>query len=485
MDTAPTRGEVTRIDKLKDWSSAGGTVWQTTSQATFDAYGRPKTATDNRGRTVHHRVHPGHRWPGDQGDHQDAGPERRHRRLDQHHRHPPLLGSTRPSTTDYNGRLADLEYDPMGRLVKGWEVGWAKVDHPTTPSVEHTYSYAPNRDAYPYTKTRKLHAGGGYLTVVRDQGRLPAAPADADRRGGRRPGGHRHPLRRDRPCGHQLPGTRRAGRARGRALVGAGVVRADGQPGRCYDNASRPTDQILFGTDGVTNLVEKWRTTTNYLGDLDQGDPAGGRHGHHHVERHRGPDRRAAPADRRRPGHARTSSRRYAYNRKGQLAKVTDTDGNEWVYTYDVKGRQITAKDPDKGTTQTTYTVYDEVETTTDLNNTVLVNEYDGIGRRKALYTGSVAAANKLAEWKYDKLYTGQTSAWPADRDHPLRVGRLHQRLQVAGPDLQHPLPARPARTTSSPPTRAAAWTGPGATATATRRTTAAPPASPTRQPEV
>ncbi|MEU7960237.1 polymorphic toxin-type HINT domain-containing protein [Micromonospora humida] len=406
VDTAPTRGEATRVDKLKDWSSSGGTVWQTTSQATFDAYGRPKTATDNRGRTVTTEYTPATGGPVTKVTTRTPDPNGGTTDWVNTVDTRPYWGQP-VRTTDYNGRLADMEYDPMGRLAKGWEVGWAKADNPTTPSVEHTYWYAPNRDAYPYTTTRKLHAGGGYLTTyeIKDAFLRPRQTQTAGVGG-------------DRVVTDTLYD------ATGRAVT---TYQAHAEPGTpagalwwepewsvpavtrtLYDNASRATDQILFGTDGVTNLVEKWRTTTTYLGDtVTVTPPEGGTvtttktdvEGRTVELRQRTDDAQATP----------DLVTTYAYNRKGQLGKVTDTDGNEWVNTYDVKGRQITAKDPDKGTTQTTYTVYDEVETTTDATNTVLVNEYDGMGRRKALYSGSIAATNKLAEWKYDKLYTGQT----------------------------------------------------------------------------
>ncbi|WP_234581611.1 polymorphic toxin-type HINT domain-containing protein [Micromonospora sp. MH99] len=404
VDAAPIRGEVTRIDRLGDWSAAGGTVWQTISQATFDAYGRPATATDARGRTVKTVYTPATGGPVTSVTTRTPDPNGGTVDWENTIEVRPYWGQP-IRTKDYNGKQADLVYDPMGRLAKGWKVGWPQADHPNSPSVEYTYYYAPNRDAYPYTKSRTLNAGGGYLTSyeIKDAFLRPRQTQTAGVGGGR-------------------VVTDTLYDATGRAVTSYQAHAEPGTPDGAlwwepewsvpalskalYDNASRPTDQVFFGTDGVTNLVEKWRTRTEYLGDATKvTPPTGGTvtttttdvQGRT-VELRQQTDRTQVT-----PDHVTT----YAYNRKGQLTLVKDTAGNEWVNTYDVKGRQTSAKDPDKGVTTTTFTQYDQVETVTDANG-VLVNEYDSSGRRKGLYAGSVSAANKLAEWKYDKLYTGQ-----------------------------------------------------------------------------
>ncbi len=56
----------------------------------------------------------------------------------------------------------------------------------------------------------------------------------------------------------------------------------------------------------------------------------------------------------------------YTYNRKGQLTKVTDPGKNEWLFTYDIKGRETSRKDPDAGTSSTVYNAFGEVETSTN-----------------------------------------------------------------------------------------------------------------------
>ncbi|WP_141714835.1 polymorphic toxin-type HINT domain-containing protein [Micromonospora mirobrigensis] len=405
-DTAPSYGAVTRVDKLKDWSAAAGTVWQTVSKATFDTFGRPATATDDRNNTATTTYTPASGGPVTRvttsSPDPNGGTTPWTTSIDQL----PYWGS--PSrTTDYNGRVSDMEYDPSGRLARGWEIGWAKVDHPTSPSVQHSYVFAANRDAYPYVKSSKLNAGGGYLTSYQifDAFLRPRQSQAAAVGGGRvvtdtlydKAG---RAVTSYQP--HVEPGTAAGGLWWEPEWSVPALTRT------VYDNASRATDQIFFGTDGVTNLVEKWRTTTQYLGDSTRVTPPAG--GTVTTAKTDAQGRTVELLQRVDPTQVKPDlSTKYSYNRKDQLERVTDSLGNEWVNAYDVKGRQITAKDPDKGTTTTEYNDYDEPSKTTDANGKVLLNEYDSIGRRTGLYEGSIAAANKRAEWTYDKLYTGQT----------------------------------------------------------------------------
>ncbi|XTZ16524.1 hypothetical protein ACQSSU_03800 [Micromonospora echinospora] len=406
VDQAPTTGAVTRVDRLKDWSSAGGTVWQTVSQATFDAYGRPKTATDIRGRTATTEYTPAIGGPVTQVLTRTPDPNGSTTDWTKTIETRPYWGQP-IKTIDQNGRVAEMEYDPMGRLARGWEVGWSRAANPNAPSVKYDYYYAATRDAYPYTRTQRLHAGGAYLTTydILDAFLRPRqtqrAGVGGDRvvtdilydKAGRATTAYQEHLEPGTPSG---------------ALWWEPEWSVPALTRTVHDDASRPTDQVYFGTDGVSNLVEKWRTTTQYLGDATVVTPPEGgtvTTTKTDIEGRTVELRQRADASQVTPDHATT----YTYNRKGQLTLVKDTAGNEWVKTYDVKGRQTTAKDPDKGTTTTTYTEYDEPETVTDARNTVLVNTYDALGRRNALYQGSVAATKKLAEWRYDKIYAGPT----------------------------------------------------------------------------
>ncbi|MFF3315432.1 RHS repeat domain-containing protein [Streptomyces sp. NPDC003035] len=105
------------------------------------------------------------------------------------------------------------------------------------------------------------------------------------------------------------------------------------------------------------------------------------------------------------------TSVKYGFFRDGKQKQITGPDGAKWSYTYDLYGRQDTATDPDKGTGVTSYTDLDQIQTTTDAEDKVLVHGYDEIGRKTGLWQNSKSDANLLAEWTYDSLLKGLPDA--------------------------------------------------------------------------
>lgn len=97
----------------------------------------------------------------------------------------------------------------------------------------------------------------------------------------------------------------------------------------------------------------------------------------------------------------------YAYNRRGELEKVTDPAGNSWTYGYDLAGRKKTATDPDAGTTNYTYDHASQMQTSTDARGIVLDYNYDSLGRKTSIYQG----ATRLSSWSYDTIAKGQMYA--------------------------------------------------------------------------
>lgn len=405
-DTAPTFGAVTKVEQLKDWTSAGGTVWQTASQTTHDASGRVLTATDIRGNTISTTYTPSSGGPLTKVTTSTPDPNGGAAWIS--------TVETKPywdapiKTTDMNGRSTELQYDPLGQLAKVWKIGWSKAEHPNDPSAEYSYVYAPNRDSYPYTITKTLNAAGGYLTSyqILDAFLRPRQTQQAGVGGdkvitdtiydkaGRAEAAY---------SAHLEPGTPSG------ALWWEPEWSVPAVTKTVYDNASRPTNQIFYGTDGVTNLVEKWRTTTRFLGDTTSVTPPAGATPTTTVTDAKGRTIELRQHTTAQGVNGAYQSTTYTHNRKGQLTKVTDPDGNEWAYTFDVKGREIQSKDPDKGLVTSEYNDYDELTKSIDANSKVLVFEYDDIGRKIGLYQNSISAATKRAEWVYDKVYGGPT----------------------------------------------------------------------------
>ncbi|MFE6904057.1 RHS repeat-associated core domain-containing protein, partial [Streptomyces sp. NPDC057717] len=99
----------------------------------------------------------------------------------------------------------------------------------------------------------------------------------------------------------------------------------------------------------------------------------------------------------------------YTYTPAGQQKAITGPgDSSTWSYGYDLFGRQISAKDPDKGTTSTTYDALDRVDYTTDAENNKLLYGYDELNRTTGLWQTDKTNTNKLAAWTFDTLAAGQ-----------------------------------------------------------------------------
>ncbi|HWG98759.1 MAG TPA: RHS repeat-associated core domain-containing protein, partial [Pilimelia sp.] len=403
VDTAPVYGSPTKVEHLRSWTPAGGTVWQVSGQTTFDAYGRPLTATDIKGNTTTTAYTPATGGPVTRTTVTTAAPYSWVTTTD----HAPYWGQ-QTKVTDPNGRVAEVVYDPLGRVWKVWQVGWGRAQYPDRPSGEYTYTFSPTRSTYPYQTSKVLNSGGGYLTTyqILDGFLRPRQTQTAAVGGGRvvtdtvydalgRVEWSYNP--------HAETGT-----PSGTLLwLPEWSVPAVIKP--VYDNAGRTTARIFLGTDGTTNLVEKWRTTMAYEGDRTMvTPPAGG------VATTALTDAKGRTVELRQhtttQGVAGAYDRtRYHYNRKNQLTRLTDPAGNEWTYAYDVQGRKTEARDPDKGLSRWEYNDFGELVRTTDANGEVLVYTYDPLGRKTGLYDDEVSAATKRAEWIWDRLYTMQT----------------------------------------------------------------------------
>ncbi|MFI6763436.1 polymorphic toxin-type HINT domain-containing protein [Micromonospora sp. NPDC050417] len=405
-ETPPTIGAITSVDQLKDWTATAGTVWQTVSQTTYDPFGRPKTVTDVRARTTTTTYTPASGGPLTKVTTSSPDPNGGTVAWTGVVETKPYWGAP-VKTTDMNGRTSDLEYDPLGRLAKVWKVGWAKTTATANkPSIEYTYEYSANRSAYPYTTAKVLNAAGNYVTAyqIYDAFLRPRQTQTAGV-GGNRVVGDTLYDKVGRAnvsySAHEEPGTPEG------ILWWEPEWSVPAVSKTLYDNASRPTDQVLLGTNGIDNLVEKWRTTTTYTGDTTAVTPPKGATPTTTVTDAQGRtiELRQHTTDQGIAGPSQST--RYTYNRKGLLVKVADPDANEWTYTFDVKGRQIEAKDPDKGKTTSKYNDFDELVETKDANNKILAYDYDDIGRKVGLYDTVISAATKRAAWVYDKIYGG------------------------------------------------------------------------------
>ncbi|MEV7087929.1 RHS repeat-associated core domain-containing protein [Streptomyces sp. NPDC093085] len=387
LTTAPTKGDVTRLDE----QDAAGTGYLTTATTSYDQHGRELTETDALGRknTVVYTpatVEP----PTSMTETNSLG----HTTTVEYD---PARGTT-TATVDANGKRADAVHDGLGRVLKVWGTGWTKADHATQPSTEFTYTVsksAPNAVA-----TKSLQYDGSYATsyVLYDgllRERQTQAPAIGTK---------------DRVVTETHYDTRGfvwktyapyyATGAPSKTLVNGADNKIPAATETLYDGVGRETAAIsrTFGD-------EKWRTTTLYDGDRTTVIPPKGGTATTVVT-----DALGRTTERLEyTNAARTTSQKtaYTYGKYDEPSVVTDPAGNTWTYTFDSRGQQIAADDPDKGASTTVYDKLGQPTSTTDARGVTLTRSYDELGRATELKQGSTL----LAKWSYDTVAKGQPAA--------------------------------------------------------------------------
>ena len=397
--TAPTRGEVTRVDTLKSWTASAGTSWLTTTTATFDAFGRQLTGTDAvRGNTTTTAYSPAKSLMTKRTDTTQQGWVTTQEMY-------PYWGVP-GKVTDPNGRVAEGTYDALGRTAEVWAVGWTRADHGSQPSTRFSYYYSPDRSSYSYVKTEALNAGGGtdVSYQIFDGLLRPRQTQNAAVGGGRvvtdtlYDGYGRAEMTF---AAHAEPGNPSG------SLWWEPEWSVPSQTLNVYDRAGRVTDSIFRSGDGVTNIVEKWRTKTTYEGDRTTVVPPSGGTTTTTVNDALGRTTELRQYTTAAGAAGAYDTTKYGYNGKGQLETVTDPVGDQWSYKYDIRGRQVEANDPDKGRSLSDYNDAGDLIKSTDARGEVLVYTYDALGRKSITYDDAVADANKRVEFKYDKMYTG------------------------------------------------------------------------------
>ncbi|MEU0965519.1 hypothetical protein ABZ357_08785 [Streptomyces sp. NPDC005917] len=181
-----------------------------------------------------------------------------------------------------------------------------------------------------------------------------------------------------------------------------------------FDGAERAATSTLL-VDGV----KKWSTTTTYTGDSTATTAVQGGNATRTITDALGRTAETrtyagtAPNDTAYGATTGTSYTRvrYSYTPDGKQETITGPDDTKWSYTYDLFGRQVKSVDPDKGTTVTTYTELDQVDTTTDDEDRSLLYGYDELGRKTGLWQTSRTDANRLAAWTFDSVAKGQATA--------------------------------------------------------------------------
>lgn len=397
--TAPTQGLLTKVEHAKSYN--GGTPqYVTVAETDHDALGRLTSHIDALGRVTTTAYTPAGSGPLTRTtvtspDPDGAGSLTTHvTRADLD----PAWGSPF-KITDANGKITAGRYDALGRQTAVWFPGRVKG----TDTPDKTYDYLIRRNGPTAVTTNSLIHDGSYLTAVElYDGLLRPRQTQTSS------------LDREQP-GRVITDTLYDSRGQvrlerhpyftsGGAPVTTLFAPSGSVPGRTlytYDGAARITETVF-----EVQLAEAWRTSTRYGGDRTHVTPPAGASPTTTIT-----DARGRTTELRQYHGVTTSGQfdqtSYTHTPAGQLRTVLDDAGNTWTYTYDLRGRQIQADDPDAGASTSVFDDAGQVITTTDARGVTLTHTYDQLGRKIRTKQGSVT----LATWVYDSLEEGQLTS--------------------------------------------------------------------------
>jgi RHS repeat-associated protein len=390
----PGKANVTEVQQAPGYDSSGPT-WESVAQTDYDDYGRVTSSAGQDGQTTTTAYSP---TAGAQPTSITVTDAAQHQTVTTQDG---LRGLTL-TTTDPNGNVTTSAYDSVGRLTQGWSAG-----RPTTANPNATYTYTLSSTVPSTVTTKNLYENGlwGTSTTWYDS-LLRERQTQSDAVG---------------VVGRTITDTfyDSLGRAyrTNNAYYNSTPVSSvmfsvpDNQVPNTtvteYDGRSRPTAVVTLSLN-----VEKWRSTTTHGDTWTATLPVAGDTATLAINDIRGRTVERREYKDRNPviSAARTQYEKtsYAYDSADRLINVTDNSGrNTWTYGYDLRGRQISASDPDAGASSTTYGTDGRVATTTDARGVTLATTYDALGRQLTLRTGSVTGP-KLAEWTYDTAPGGK-----------------------------------------------------------------------------
>ncbi|MGI5525835.1 polymorphic toxin-type HINT domain-containing protein [Micromonospora sp. CA-259024] len=451
--TSPTKGDLTRSEELKDWTPVNGgtTTWLTTGTVSYDPYGRVSASTDVRGNKSTTTYTPQAGGPVTKVDTaQTVGTQTWTTTAE-------LEGAWGSATgnIDVNSKRTDQRYDAHGRLTKVWLPNRLKSTHEDSPSTEFSYTLRSSGGVNAVT-TKSINPEGKYLTtyalydgLLRDRQTQTAAKAGTGTiftentydAAGRVVTSTDHHYDMDITPSVNLK------------TIDEWLIK--GQTVAEYDRAGR-VNETIFRSSVNNALTEKWRTKTRYGGDRTYvTPPQGPRPSQGGTPTTTIVDARGNTVELRQHAGGTTDgafdTTSYTFNRKNQLTAVKDaTATNAWTYGYDIRGRQTSATDPDKGLTTTAYNDYGDVTEVVDARAKArgekLVFGYDLLGRRTGLYDSTISDATRRITWAYDpsgaKGQLASTSRWTGatrTQEYKVRIRGYSPLYQSTGEDYVIP----------------------------------------------
>ncbi|MER5937166.1 polymorphic toxin-type HINT domain-containing protein [Streptomyces sp. NPDC001928] len=414
----PTLGEPTWTGRAAGYPSAatGGernpSSWQTASRTTYDTLGRAASVTDTAGNTTSTTYTP-----------VSAGPLTRTKvtnaKSQSVYTYSDYARGLPTKVHDVNNKITETAYDGFGRPTATWLPNRSRSGG---ASANYTYAYSVKNNDTPWTSTSAIKADGTtYNTsyAIYDSLLRPLQTQTLTPQGGRLLTDTRYD---GRGLAHQTyadlfdPTATPKGE-----YTRAAYGHTPKQTVIVFDGAERPTSSTFY-----VQGVDKWSTSTTYTGDSTASTAVSGGSATRTIvdARGRAVETReysgTSPADAAYGATVSASytSTKFTYTRDDKQATITGPDSN-WSYGYDLYGRQISAVDPDKGTTTTGYTNLDQVSWTKDAAGRVIINAYDVLGRPTGTWSAAANAdltstaeeqvdANKLTAYTYDTVAKGQ-----------------------------------------------------------------------------
>ena len=403
-------GNITSTSTVDSYNSSGGPVYIPEGSKQYDSYGRVTQSTDAKGNVtsvVYSAPGASPATVTTTGPMTTPKPWTTSQTLD------PARGLP-VAATDVNGELTTETYDGMGRLTAEWSPLHSQS---AGAPADSTFAYAVNGTSGPSTtSTSKLRDDGSYATTVvlydgqmrQIQSQAPTADAEA---------------------GRLITDTHYNSLGQTVKTTGAYYDQTTGPSTTVFVPANDsvvPAETETF-FDGMGRTVKSLAvaygvnqnsTVTAYPG-TDQTDvtpPPGGTATSTFTDaqsRTSATWRYNTPAPTDKAADAIVTS--YTYTPAGKLATMSDAGGNQWVYSYDLHGRQIKSVDPGAGTSTTTYDADGNTASSTDARGTTLSYSYDALNRKTAEYNTTGGAqqnsGDELAAWTYDSLEKGQPTA--------------------------------------------------------------------------
>lgn len=438
LGAAPSEGDVVRIEELDRWNGSTP-VYLPTSQNTYDDNGRVTQVIDARGNpTTTSRV----TAHGGLVVRTTVTNARGHSAVSDVE---PAWGlptkvSGANNTTGGTNDVTTTTYDGLGRMTQIWRPGRATS---LSPSARFTYQLrsAAGQPSAVTTETL-LPSGAAYRKAVTlYDGWLRVRQTQLQAAGG----GRLLTDTRYDTAGAVVASTNPYYDKSDTAVnttVGVPVGTVPGVTQRILDGAGRETAAI-FLADGV----EAWRTTTDDDGDrVHVTPPQGGTATTSIIDAFGRPSELRQYKDHAYVGSTdptRYLATTYTYQATGSLATVVDPNGNKWTFEYDLRGRQTSYHDPDKGLTTRTFDAGGNLESTRDAKNKVLWFEYDELNRKIAMrddsQTGSIRAS-----WIYDTLPYGKgrltsSTRWVGSTAYTSRVNSYDQYGRVSSTSVVLP----------------------------------------------